>query len=91
MRDLSRVGLLIGSGGVLRHADPGAAADLLGSVLVDFAGGWRLPTRAAVLVDRRYLLAPIGLLSLAGRPDQAQALSERLLGGAEDNAAGHHP
>jgi uncharacterized protein (TIGR01319 family) len=83
-RDLSRVGLLIGSGGVLRHAQPGAAGDVLGAVLADFAGGWKLPTRADVLVDRRYLLAPIGLLSLAGRPEPARALAERLLAGGDE-------
>jgi uncharacterized protein (TIGR01319 family) len=83
MRDLSRVGLLIGSGGVLRHAEPEAADDLLGAVLADFAGGWKLPMRADVLVDRRYLLAPIGLLSLAGQPERARALSEQLLAGGD--------
>jgi uncharacterized protein (TIGR01319 family) len=87
MRDLSRVGLLIGSGGVLRHAEPMAAEDLLGAVLADFAGGWKLPARADVLVDRRYLLAPIGLLSLAGRPGRARALAEQLLAG-RDGAGG---
>jgi hypothetical protein len=30
-------------------------------------------------VDRHYLLAPIGLLSLTGRGQQAQALAARLL------------
>jgi uncharacterized protein (TIGR01319 family) len=78
-RDLTHVGLLIGSGGVLRHADPPAAQDILAGVLTDFAGGWRLPDRARVLIDRQYLLAPIGLLELAGRPQVARALAEQLL------------
>jgi uncharacterized protein (TIGR01319 family) len=78
-RDLTRVGLLVGSGGVLRHADPTAAASVLDAVLGDLAGGWRLPERAATTVDRHYLLAPIGLLSLTGRGQQAQALAARLL------------
>ncbi len=78
-RDLSRVGLLIGSGGVLRHADPSAALGLLAGVLGDFAGGWRLPERARVLLDRNYLLAPIGLLEMAGRPVVARALAQQLV------------
>ncbi len=78
-RDLTHVGLLIGSGGVLRHADPGAARGVLDAVLTDYAGGWRLPERARVLIDRQYLLAPIGLLELAGRPAVARALAEQLV------------
>jgi uncharacterized protein (TIGR01319 family) len=78
-RDLTHVGLLIGSGGVLRHADPAAAVGVLDAVLTDYAGGWRLPARARVLVDRQYLLAPIGLLEMSGRPDAARALAEELV------------
>ncbi len=80
-RDLTHVGLLIGSGGVLRHAEPAAARGVLDCVLTDYAGGWRLPERASVMVDRQYLLAPIGLLELTGRPAQARALAEVLIGG----------
>ena len=75
-RDLTHVGLLIGSGGVLRHSEPAAAQGVLDCVLTDFAGGWRLPERASVMVDRQYLLAPIGLLELTGRPAEARALAE---------------
>jgi len=78
-RDLTRVGLVIGSGGVLRHADPAAARNLLDAVLSDYAGGWRLPERARVIIDRRYLLAPIGLLAMTGRPAQARELAEDLV------------
>ncbi|MCU0282793.1 MAG: glutamate mutase L [Candidatus Nanopelagicales bacterium] len=78
-RDLSRVGLLLGSGGVLRHAGEPAAAAVLGAVLGDLAGGWRLPERATVAVDRQYLLAPIGLLSLRGHQALAAALAAHLL------------
>ena len=80
-RDLTRVGLVIGSGGVLRHADPAAAVALLHGVLSDYAGGWRLPDQARVLIDRRYLLAPIGLLAMTGRPAVARALAEDLVAG----------
>jgi hypothetical protein len=48
-------------------------------VLGDLAGGWRLPERAATAVDRHHLLAPIGLLALTGRGEQARALAARLL------------
>jgi uncharacterized protein (TIGR01319 family) len=78
-RDLTHVGLLIGSGGVLRHADPAAARGVLDAVLTDYAGGWRLPERARVIVDQQYLLAPIGLLEMTGRPDSARALAEELI------------
>ncbi|HEX6888812.1 MAG TPA: glutamate mutase L [Candidatus Nanopelagicales bacterium] len=77
-RDLSRVGVLIGSGGVLRHA-PASADQVLGAVLGDLAGGWRLPERAAVLVDTGFLLAPIGLLALRGEPVRARAVAAALL------------
>jgi uncharacterized protein (TIGR01319 family) len=80
-RDLTHVGLLIGSGGVLRHADPEAALRVLDTVLTDYAGGWRLPERARVLIDRQYLLAPIGLLEMTGRPAAARALAEQLARG----------
>jgi uncharacterized protein (TIGR01319 family) len=79
MRDLSRVGLVIGSGGVLRHAAPASAGRVLAAVLGDLGGGWRVPERASVTVDRRYLLAPIGLLALDGRADVARALAGELL------------
>jgi uncharacterized protein (TIGR01319 family) len=78
-KDLSRLRLLIGSGGALRHAEPAVAEQVLRSVLTDRAGGWPLPQRADVVVDSRYLLAPIGLL--AGRhPETAVALARQLLG-----------
>jgi hypothetical protein len=80
-RDLSAVGLLIGSGGVLRHAAPDDARRVLEAVLADHPGGWRLPREAALLVDRRYLLAPIGLLALAGRGQAARSLAGALLAG----------
>jgi uncharacterized protein (TIGR01319 family) len=85
VRDLSHVSLLIGSGGVLRHAQPQAAHAALDAVLTDYAGGWRLPERARVLVDRQYLLAPIGLLALTGRPAAATSLARELV------AAGSKP
>ena len=54
-RDMRRVRLLVGSGGVLRH-QPAAAAAILAGVLNDHAGGWALPRTASVVVDTDYVL-----------------------------------
>jgi uncharacterized protein (TIGR01319 family) len=72
-RDLRDVGLVIGSGGVLRQATPERAAGILGAVLTDHAGGWPLPQAATAVVDRDYVLAPAGLLA-AEHPVAALAL-----------------
>jgi uncharacterized protein (TIGR01319 family) len=71
-RDLSRVRLLVGSGGVLRH-QPEGGRDLLARLLTDHAGGWALPRAAAATIDARYVLAPAGLLA-ARHPAAAIAL-----------------
>ena len=78
-RDLTRVGLVVGSGGVLRHAAPGPAAEVISAVLGDYSGGWPVPAAARALIDRRYLLAPIGLLAITGRADLARAVAAQLL------------
>ncbi|HEY1487754.1 MAG TPA: glutamate mutase L [Micromonosporaceae bacterium] len=62
-KDLRDVRLAIGSGGVLRHADPTEAAKVLAAPLTDLAGGWPLPRNAQVEVDLNYVLAPAGLLA----------------------------
>jgi uncharacterized protein (TIGR01319 family) len=61
-KDLRRVRLLVGSGGVLRHQRTAATA-MLRRVLDDHAGGWALPRAADVAVDCDYVLAPVGLLA----------------------------
>jgi MutL protein len=61
-RPLRDVGLLVGSGGVLRH-HPGAVDDVLGPLTRDHAGGWAVPERARVVVDLRYVLFAAGLLA----------------------------
>ncbi len=76
-RDLRRVRLLVGSGGVLRH-QPAAAATILHGVLGDHAGGWALPRMADVVVDVDYLLAPAGLLA-SGHRRAAEILLTSLL------------
>ena len=66
-RDLRDVRLVIGSGGVLRHAP----ADL-------HAGGWPLPRAATAVVDREYVLAAAGLLA-AEHPAAAVGLLRQRL------------
>jgi uncharacterized protein (TIGR01319 family) len=67
-KDLRRVALVVGSGGVFRHAGPQGTA-LLRACVHDLAGGWRLPERAEVVVDRHYVMAAAGTLD----PDQRAA------------------
>jgi uncharacterized protein (TIGR01319 family) len=75
--DLRRVGLVVGSGGVLRHGRPGVAERVLGTSVgaqrPDRGEGWQLPDRARVVVDRDYVLAAAGLLA-ADHPDAANRL-----------------
>ena len=77
-RDLREVRLLIGSGGVLRHAGPEQAEAILAAPLTDHAGGWALPHRPVTAVDRDYVLAPAGLLA-AEHPAVALALLQSRL------------
>ncbi|MET7946890.1 glutamate mutase L [Micromonospora sp. NPDC005324] len=72
-RDLRDVRLLVGSGGVLRHAPSDMAGQVLTAVLADHAGGWALPRAAAAVVDADYVLAAGGLLAEEHR-GTAQAL-----------------
>lgn len=68
-RDLREVGLLVGSGGALRHGDPEDAVRLVEETLAPTAGGWQLPGKARVVIDRDYVLAPLGMLALASPAD----------------------
>jgi uncharacterized protein (TIGR01319 family) len=72
-RDLSQVALVVASGGVFRHSEPGALAEMLAPVTSDHAGGWRVPSSPRVTVDRRYVVAAAGLLA-PDHPDAAAAL-----------------
>ncbi len=74
-RDLTRVRLVVGSGGVLRHADPARRASMMTAATGDHAGGWRVPERADVVVDAHYLLAAAGLLA----PDHPRAAASLLV------------
>jgi hypothetical protein len=72
--ELREVRLVIGSGGVLRHAPAAAALAVLRDAVGDHAGGWAVPREPRLMVDTDYVLAPAGLLAAAGRPDVAVAL-----------------
>lgn len=76
-RPLADVGLLLGSGGVLRHATPEDSSQVLARVLTDHGGGWRPPAQSRVGVDTAYLLLAAGLLASL-RPDLAAAVVEPL-------------
>jgi uncharacterized protein (TIGR01319 family) len=62
-KDLRHVGLVVGSGGVLRHATAGRAAAALAPATADLGGGWTVPERARTVVDTQYVLAAAGLLA----------------------------
>jgi hypothetical protein len=72
-KDLSRVTLVVGSGGVLRHSAPAEARALVEQAVADPAGGWRVPERVRALVDSRYVLAAAGLIGRS-HPDVASRL-----------------
>jgi uncharacterized protein (TIGR01319 family) len=73
-RPLRDVGLVIGSGGVLRHSDPTARERIMRPLLSDHAGGWAVPDRAEPAVDVRYTLFAAGLLA-AEHPTAAANLA----------------
>jgi uncharacterized protein (TIGR01319 family) len=79
-RDLRDVRLVVGSGGVLRHAAAGTAAAILGAALTDHAGGWAQPRAPRVVVDTDYVLAAGGLLA-ADHPQAALRLLRTHLSG----------
>ncbi len=77
-RPLREVALLVGSGGVLRHAPEGAAQEVLDAVRADHAGGWRTPQDARTAVDTAYVLCAVGLLA-AGHPEAARRLAATVI------------
>jgi uncharacterized protein (TIGR01319 family) len=79
-KDLSRVTLVVGSGGVLRHSPDAVARGLVEQAVADPAGGWRVPERVRALVDTRYVLAAAGLIGRS-RPEVAVSLLEDSLTG----------
>ena len=85
-KDLREVALLVGSGGVLRHADPETADRILGGLTGVSPEGWQLPEHPRIVVDRDYVLAAVGLLS-ERRPTAAAALARSLSRCVEDPAS----
>ncbi|UOY00371.1 glutamate mutase L [Blastococcus sp. PRF04-17] len=71
-------GLVVLSGGVFRHAAPEAVDRVVARLAADTGGAGSVVAATPVLVDRRYALAPIGLLA-AEHPDTATALARDLL------------
>jgi uncharacterized protein (TIGR01319 family) len=78
-KDLREVDLLVGSGGVLRHSGADAADVLTRHLRADPGAGWQLPEHPRTVVDRDYVLAPVGLLA-RDHPEAARSLARRLLG-----------
>ncbi len=80
-KDLSRVSVVVGSGGVLRHSPPDEAAALVEAAVSDPAGGWRTPERARSMVDGRYVLAAAGLIGQVDREAAMRLLQGSLISG----------
>jgi hypothetical protein len=78
-KDLRRVAVVVGSGGVLRHATPAVRRQVLRPSTTDVAGGWRLPESARLMVDDRYVLAAAGLLGREHPGAAARLLTANLV------------
>jgi uncharacterized protein (TIGR01319 family) len=74
-RPLRDVGVVVGSGGVLRHGGARVREAVLRPLLADHGGGWAVPDRAQLAVDDRCLLFAAGLLA-----GQAPVSAARLAG-----------
>jgi uncharacterized protein (TIGR01319 family) len=81
-KDLREVVLLVGSGGVLRHATAAGADAVLASATGVSPEGWQQPEHPRVVIDRAYVLAAIGLL--AARHPAAAAVLARSLAACEE-------
>ena len=77
-RPLADVALVVGSGGVLRHAPGDAGTRVLARVVGDHGGGWRVPDAPRTRVDTAYVLFAVGLLA-EGHPRTAEALAATLV------------
>jgi uncharacterized protein (TIGR01319 family) len=71
-------GLVVLSGGVFRHAPPSSVEAAVARIAADRGGAGGVVSTAEVVVDRRYVLAPAGLLSGA-HPAAAAGLVRTLL------------
>ncbi len=77
-KDLRKVEIVVGSGGVLRNNSDDVAERILGSVSGASASGWQLPRDPRFVLDRDYVLAPAGLLAQE-HPRAAYRLLQSLL------------
>ena len=77
-RPLADVALVVGSGGVLRHAPGDLAERVLARVASDHGGGWRVPEAARTRVDTAYVLFAVGLLAPV-HAEAAAALARTLV------------
>jgi uncharacterized protein (TIGR01319 family) len=73
------VGLVVLSGGVFRHAEPGAVDGVVARLAGDRGGAGTVVSGADVVVDARYVLAAAGLLA-AEHPQAAAGLLSSLAG-----------
>ncbi|HEX6919660.1 MAG TPA: glutamate mutase L [Actinomycetes bacterium] len=73
-KNLREVTLVVGSGGVLRHAAGGRRRRILAPATHDHAGGWPVPDKARSVVDEHYVLAAAGLLA----PEHPEAAARLL-------------
>jgi uncharacterized protein (TIGR01319 family) len=76
-KDLREVDLLVGSGGVLRHAPSQGVQRILSALCGVSPEGWQQPEHPRVVVDRNYVLAAVGLLT-ERRPAAAAVLARSL-------------
>ncbi|MFD2092658.1 glutamate mutase L [Blastococcus deserti] len=79
-------GLVVLSGGVFRHADPAAVDRVIARVAADAGGAGSVLGGTPVVVDRRYVLAAVGLLA-AEHPEGARALASSLLRSGDEVTA----
>jgi uncharacterized protein (TIGR01319 family) len=77
-RGLADVAVVVGSGGVLRHAPAAGQEGVLTAVAGDHAGGWRVPRDPILVTDTAYLLCAVGLLA-GPHPESARALAGRIV------------
>ena len=73
------VGLVVLSGGVFRHAAPGAVDDVVARLAADRGGAGSVLSATDVVVDRDYVLAAAGLLAV-DQPEAAGGLLRDLSG-----------
>jgi uncharacterized protein (TIGR01319 family) len=76
-KDLRAVGLLVGSGGVLRAADETTGRRILSAATGRDPDGWQLPESPRIVVDADYVLAAAGLVAMsdsAGAHEHARRL-----------------